>query len=70
MRPFTEVSIVILGTIAFIAIAFLLFPVALWLAWNGVIPHLFHLPTISLLQAFWLDIIFIVFRGIQWNKNK
>ena len=50
------VGLAVIGIAVFI-LASLLWSVVIWLAWNGVMPFLFHLPTINIIQAFCLSLL-------------
>jgi len=51
----------------------LLFSVPLWILWNWLMPHIFGLPTISIVQSFGLQLLLTLLypRPIEFgNKNE
>ncbi|AJF61210.1 TPA: hypothetical protein HA239_04855 [Candidatus Woesearchaeota archaeon] len=55
---------VLLMTAFFILVSALLYALPLWLIWNWVIPKIFGLPSLTILDAFLLNLLAgILFRG-------
>jgi len=55
---------VLLLTAFFILIGALLYALPVWLIWNYLMPRLFSLPGLSILDAFLLNVLIgILFRG-------
>jgi hypothetical protein len=44
--------------------------IPVWLLWNWLVPHIFGLPTINVLEAFGLSVLISLLspRSIQFNK--
>ena len=54
----------LLITAFFILVGALLYALPLWLIWNYLMPRLFGLPSLSILDAFLLNVLIgILFRG-------
>ena len=47
----------------------LLFSIPLWLLWNWLMPHIFGLPTINILEAFGLSALVTLLSPRQLNIN-
>jgi hypothetical protein len=56
----------ILITAFFIFIAALLYSLPVWLIWNYLMPRIFGLPRLSILDAFLLNVL----AGILFSKEK
>jgi hypothetical protein len=55
---------VLLITAFFILVGALLYALPVWLIWNYLMPRLFGLPSLSILDAFLLNVLIgILFRG-------
>jgi hypothetical protein len=55
---------VLLITAGFIFLGALLYALPLWLIWNWTIPRLFHGPTLTIIDAFLLNLLAgMLFRG-------
>ena len=46
-----------LGLLAFVLIIAVIGAIPVWIAWNWVVPFIFHLPEITLVQALMLNIL-------------
>lgn len=57
MRDFAEVLTIILGGVFIVVFFAILSAVPVWLLWNAVVPDIFGLPEISLLQGLALSIL-------------
>ena len=60
-----------MGLVIFAGIGLVL-SIPLWLLWNWLMPHIFGLPTINILEAFGLSalITFLNPTAIKFNKPK
>ena len=65
------IGIVLVGIITFVSIGLFL-SIPLCLLWNWLMPYIFGLPTLDILQTFGLSIFISLLypRKIELNKNK
>ena len=66
---FVKIGLIGLGIFAGVG---LILSIPLWLLWNWLMPHIFGLPTINILEAFGLSalITFLNPTAINFNKPK
>ncbi len=62
------IGVGVLASIVIIGLA-LLWSVITWWAWNLVMPFLFHLPQINLLQAFAINLLTALVKGYSPYKK-
>lgn len=69
MKFFTTIGIIVITFISIFGL-YILFALPTWWAWNEFLPHIFHLPRISYLDALALNILAGLFKQTSMYMKK